>query len=165
MSREFPHRPVLAVAGVVFHRGRVLLIRRGREPARGQWSIPGGVVRLGETLEEALRREIREETGVEAIPLGPVEVVERILPTEDGRIRFHYVIVDFVCRYKEGVPCAASDALELRWVPIERLGALDLPKETRKIIEKAHDYRGTAGLTFWPLDRSQESAERDSPPS
>lgn len=143
MGREFPHRPVLAVAGVTFHEGRVLLIRRGREPARGRWSIPGGVVRLGETLEEALRREIREETGVEVAVLGPVEVVERILPTQDGRIRFHYVIVDFACRYKGGVPRAASDAMDLRWVPMDRLDGVDLTKDTRRVIKKAYSHRDT----------------------
>jgi ADP-ribose pyrophosphatase YjhB (NUDIX family) len=102
------------VGAVVVHCGRVLLIRRGQEPRRGQWSLPGGLVELGETLEAALVRELREETGLTVEPVELVELLDRII-AEDGRVRYHYVIADYLCRVTGGRPRAASDAAAVRW--------------------------------------------------
>ncbi len=123
----------MAVGAVVVRAGDVLLVRRGRPPGRGLWSIPGGAVRLGEPLEAALRRELREETGLEVRPEAVVKVVERILP-EGGRIRYHYVIVDYACTVAGGELRAASDAEEARWVPCQDLEAWGLTGETREVL-------------------------------
>jgi 8-oxo-dGTP diphosphatase len=123
MQREFPSAPLAGVGAVVVHQGRVLLIRRGTEPALGQWSLPGGLVELGESLAEALRREVREETGLLVEPVELVELLDRIYREdrhedghEDGRVRYHYIIADYLCRVTGGELRAASDAAAVRWV-------------------------------------------------
>ncbi|MGH9649673.1 MAG: NUDIX hydrolase, partial [Terriglobales bacterium] len=96
MRREFPDHPMVGVGGVVIHRGRVLLIRRGGEPLKGEWSLPGGLVELGEELAEAARREVKEETGLDVEPLEILNIFDRIF-SEGGRVRYQFVIVDFAC--------------------------------------------------------------------
>jgi ADP-ribose pyrophosphatase YjhB (NUDIX family) len=125
---------------------RVLLIRRGQEPLKGEWSLPGGAVELGETLEEAVRREVLEETGLVVEPVDVVEAFDRIARDEAGRVRYHYVLVDFLCRVKDGADLAcpiacATDALEGRWAGPEELNGLT--PLTVKVIEKA--WRMAAG--------------------
>ena len=114
MRREFPSLPLVGVGGIVVHRGRVLLIQRGKEPRKGQWSLPGGMVELGESLEDALVRELREETGLAVEPVELVELLDRIV-VEGGRVRYHYVIADYLCRIQGGRLRAASDAAAVRW--------------------------------------------------
>ena len=110
MKREYPDRPIVGVGGVVVHRQRALLIRRGCEPLKGEWSIPGGMLELGEELAEGVRRELKEETGLEVEPLEIVATFDRI--TRDGkRVKYHYVIVDYVCRLKRGRLKPASDVV------------------------------------------------------
>ena len=139
MSREFPQRPIPAVGAIVFEGDRVLLVRRGKEPGLGLWSIPGGAVHLGERLEEAVRRELREETGLDVRPVRIIHVVERILP-EQGRIRYHYVIVDYLCTVDSGILEAASDAQEARWFSQAELPGLGLSEETLRVIELARSF-------------------------
>jgi 8-oxo-dGTP diphosphatase len=114
MQREFPAAPLAGVGAVVVHCGRVLLVRRATEPARGQWSIPGGLVELGESLKEAVVREVREETGLIVEPVELIELLDRIY-RDDGRVRYHYVIADYLCRVTGGELRAGSDAAETRW--------------------------------------------------
>ena len=149
MEREFPESPRLAVGAVVVDRGRVLLVRRGKEPLKGHWSLPGGALELGESLEEGLVREVREETGlaVEAVEL--IELLDRI-HREGERVRYHYVIADYLCRVVGGEVQAGSDADAVRWV--ERVewsspSALKLDPITVRVIE--------AG---WQRAREMESA-------
>src|SRR2546428_7972306 len=112
MAREFPERPVVGVGAVVIDGSRVLLVKRANEPLKGEWSLPGGAVEIGETLEAAIRREVREETGLD-VEVGPiVDVLDRIRYDPDGRIKFHYVLVDFLCRPLCGTLQGASDAQE-----------------------------------------------------
>lgn len=137
MQREFPECPLVGVGAVVVDDNRVLLVRRGTEPLRGHWSLPGGVLELGESLTDGLIREVREETGIAVEPLELVELLDRI-HREGDRIRFHYVIADYLCRLTGGELRAASDADEVRWV--ERAewnshSALKLDPITVRVIE------------------------------
>jgi ADP-ribose pyrophosphatase YjhB (NUDIX family) len=119
VQREFPQSPLVGVGAVVVHEGRVLLVRRGSEPLKGHWTLPGGVLEVGETLVEGVVREVREETGLVVEPLELVELLDRIHPgsgREAGRVRYHYVIADYLCRVTGGELRAASDADAVRWV-------------------------------------------------
>jgi 8-oxo-dGTP diphosphatase len=136
-SREFPNRPIVGVGAVVIDGDRVLLVRRGHEPLKGEWSLPGGAVELGETLETAVAREVREETGVE-IEVGPlVGVFDRLRRDDDGRVRYHYVLVDFVCRAIGGTLLCASDADEAAWVDRAELAAYGVAPATIDVIATA----------------------------
>lgn len=115
MQREFPEMPLVGVGAVVVDQGRVLLVRRGTEPMKGHWSLPGGLVELGETLAAAVVREVREETGLTVEPLELIELLDRI-HREGERVRYHYVIADYLCRVAGGQLRAASDAEAVRWV-------------------------------------------------
>ncbi len=115
MQREFPSSPLVGVGAVLVHEGRVLLVQRGHEPAKGQWSLPGGLIDVGESLREAVTREVREETGLIVEPVELIELLERIHRDGD-RVRYHYVIADYLCRVVGGALAAASDADAVRWV-------------------------------------------------
>lgn len=138
MQREFPEAPLVGVGAVIVQDGRVLLIRRGRDPMKGHWTLPGGVLEVGESLSEGVAREVREETGLDVEVLELVELLDRI-HREDGSVRFHYVIADYLCRVTGGELQAASDADAVRWV--ERAewnshSALLLDPITVRVIEK-----------------------------
>ena len=135
--REFPDRPIVGVGAVVLDGGRVLLVKRGHEPLKGEWSLPGGAVELGETLQAAIAREVAEETGL-VVEVGPVvEVLDRIRVEPDGRVRFHYVLVDFLCRPSGGTLACASDADEAIWAEVASLDAFRLTDATMGVIRKA----------------------------
>ena len=157
MKREFPDHPLVGVGGVVIHRNRVLLIRRGGEPLKGEWSIPGGLVELGEQLPEGARRELREETGLEVEPLEVVAVFDRIMydthPTpkqkshsrgkEGGRrrrVRYHYVIVDYVCRVRRGRLTPGSDVVDARWVRPADLPKYHLTEMATWVVHRAFEF-------------------------
>lgn len=115
MQREFPEAPLVGVGAVVVEGGRVLLVRRGSEPLKGEWSLPGGLVEVGEPLSVAVIREVREESGLIVEPVELIELLDRI--HRDGeRVRYHYVIADYLCRVTGGELRAASDADAVRWV-------------------------------------------------
>ena len=137
MQREYPLAPLVGVGAVVVDRGRVLLVRRGREPLKGEWSLPGGMLELGEGLTTGVVREVREETGLDVEPVELVELLDRI-HREGERVRYHYVIADYLCRVTGGKLQAASDADAVRWV--ERAewnshSALKLDPITVRVIE------------------------------
>jgi ADP-ribose pyrophosphatase YjhB (NUDIX family) len=138
MKREYPEHPIVGVGGVVVHRHRALLIRRGSEPLKGEWSIPGGMLELGEELAEGVRRELKEETGLEVEPLEIVAAFDRI--TRQGkRVKYHYVIVDYVCRRKRGRLKPASDVVDARWARREDLPKYHLTEMATKVILKAFE--------------------------
>ena len=133
MKREFPRQPNVGVGGVVIHRGRVLLVLRAREPLKGRWSIPGGLVEVGEELETAVKRELKEETGLSVEPRQVIEVFDRI-QREGRRVRYHFVIVDYLCRLKSGKLRPDSDVLDARWAKRENLTQYDLTEKAREVI-------------------------------
>jgi ADP-ribose pyrophosphatase YjhB (NUDIX family) len=140
MKREYPVAPIVAVGAVILDGDRILLIRRDREPARGRWSFPGGAVELGESLEEAVMREALEETGLR-VSVGEVAtVIDRVERNEDGRVRYHYVIVDFFARAVGGTLRPASDVSDARWVGLEELDRLELTEKAgalaRRLLQK-----------------------------
>jgi 8-oxo-dGTP diphosphatase len=143
-TRSYPPRPVVAVGAVILEGDCVLLVKRAHEPLKGEWSLPGGVVEIGETLEAALAREVLEETGLE-IDVGPVvEVIDRIHRASDGRIEFHFVIVDYLCRPSRPQPLAhGSDADEVRWVSAADLASYRTTEKAMSVIWKARALAGT----------------------
>lgn len=136
MKREYPEVPFIGVGAVLIQDGRVLLIRRGQPPLLGEWSLPGGVLECGETLREAVIREAREETGLVVETGEMLGVYERVIRAENGRVRYHYVLIDFLCRPASGDMKAGSDAAEVRWFAPEELAALNLPRDTQEVIGK-----------------------------
>ncbi|MFW5909851.1 MAG: NUDIX hydrolase [Thiohalospira sp.] len=131
-----PEAPQVAAAAVVVHRGSVLLVRRAHPPRAGLWAIPGGMVRAGETLQEAAEREIHEETGVTIRAGAPVHAFDLLEHDDQGRLCFHYVVVDLMADYLEGEVVAASDAAEARWVAPAELTDLPVDAETRRILRR-----------------------------
>jgi ADP-ribose pyrophosphatase YjhB (NUDIX family) len=136
-SRLYPARPLVGIGIVVLRGDEVLLVRRGRPPAQGAWSLPGGAQRLGETAEEAARRELAEETGLSVGPLHLAGHVDSIHRDADGKIAYHYTILDFCARYMEGEARAGGDAADLAWAKCNRLEDYALWKDAVIIIKKS----------------------------
>ncbi|HEX7679991.1 MAG TPA: NUDIX hydrolase [Thermoanaerobaculia bacterium] len=136
MSREYPDNPLIGVGAVIIQDNRVLLIQRGQPPLLGEWSLPGGHLECGETLLEATAREAREETSLTVETADLLGVYERIIRADDGRVRYHYVLIDFLCRTVAGDLQAASDAADVRWFTREELPALKLSADTVEVIHK-----------------------------
>jgi mutator protein MutT len=136
MSREYPDNPLIGVGAVIIQDNRVLLVRRGQPPLLGEWSLPGGVLECGETLREATVREAREETGLVVETGEMLGVYERVIRADHGRVRYHYVLIDFLCRTATGDLQAASDAADVRWFTREELPALKLSADTLEVIHK-----------------------------
>jgi len=141
-GREYPSRPIVGVGGVLFIAGRVLLIKRRFEPMAGRWSLPGGALEVGETLAEGLAREMKEETGLD-VGVGPVvDVFDRITRDDQGRVRFHYVLVDYLCTVRGGTPAAGSDVAEIALVDPDELARYDLTPKTLEVIGRARTLAG-----------------------
>lgn len=145
-GRKYPDRPLVGVGAVVFNGDSVLLVRRGKEPRAGQWSLPGGAQKLGETVFQAVCREVLEETGGEIEILGLLDVVDSISAGSQGAIEYHYTLVDVAAVWRGGALAAGGDAVEATWVQRSALAEHDLWSETVRIIELAFDrYRPKAG--------------------
>ncbi|MEX2262901.1 MAG: NUDIX hydrolase [Bryobacteraceae bacterium] len=140
-DRRYPKRPILGVGAVVLDRDQVLLVQRAGKPLEGWWSLPGGVVETGERLEEGIRREVREETGLEIAVVALVEIFERIIPDAQGVAEYHYVLMDYLCRPLGGTLQAADDAGLAEWVPRRRLSEYRITEGTVPVIEKAFRMR------------------------
>lgn len=140
-SREYPARPIIGVAGVVIDNDRVLLIRRGRAPLLGSWSLPGGALKVGETIVEGVAREVFEETGLHVTPLAHLATLDRIVRDTDGRVQYHYVLLDWLCiptSSAEIGPVAGGDALEAAWEQVEKLDDREgLDEVTLSVIQAA----------------------------
>jgi len=137
MNRKYPSHPIIGVGGIIFQQDQVLLVQRGKEPNLGQWSIPGGAVNTGETLKEAVVREVFEETHLEVEALALVKVLERIFRDPEGRAAYHYVLVDFLCRCRRGQLQSDSDAQDARFVPLKDLPSYAVAAFTQEVIQRA----------------------------
>ena len=137
MGKEYPPAPVVGVGGVVVRAGRALIIRRGHEPRKGEWSIPGGVVEIGESLHEAVRRELPEETGLRVEVGVLVEAFDRIHRDVAARVRYHFVILDFLCAAPDGLAVPGSDAEAVAWVTADELAAYGVNPHAAAVVRKA----------------------------
>jgi ADP-ribose pyrophosphatase YjhB (NUDIX family) len=133
-SRRYPDRPLLGVSVAVWRSERVLLVKRGRPPLLGKWSLPGGLVEAGETLAEAAARELGEETGVTADDFTAIDRAEIIVKDDDGRVDRHYVLIVFGATYRSGEAVAADDAADVRWVDASDVAGLDLTADTARLL-------------------------------
>ena len=147
MKRLYPDQPIVGVGAVIIKDGKIALIKRGNEPARGKWTIPGGLVELGESPEQAVVREAREETGLDVENPGLVDVVSNVDLDQKGKVKYHYVIIDYLVHVTAGDAEASSDAVELRWIQFDEVEKFDLTtsfrlffRHNRKKLEKASSY-------------------------
>lgn len=136
MSRQYPQYPLLGVGAIIVSGDKVLLVRRANPPLQGEWSLPGGLVETGETTQEAVAREVLEETGLQIEPVKLVEVFERILRDSEGRVEYHFVLIDYLCRITSGDAHAASDVSDVRWAKLDELAPLAVAPETCEVIRK-----------------------------
>jgi len=138
MRREYPRQPVVGVGAVIVDCGRVVLVKRGAEPARGKWSFPGGAVELGEAVRDAVVRETREECGldVEFVEETPMDAYDILTLDKDGRLQYHYVLLQFLVRPKQGKLEPTSDAIDARWVPFKEVEKYDLAESVRSFFRK-----------------------------
>jgi 8-oxo-dGTP diphosphatase len=135
VKRLYPEQPVVGVGAIILRGGKILLEKRGNAPARGQWTIPGGVVEVGESLESAVARETKEETGLDVKAATLIDVVDQVHIDKAGKIEYHYVIIDYIVE-AIGEPKAASDADQLKWIPISEVEAYDLTPSFRRFFVK-----------------------------
>ena len=137
MQREYPQQPLVGVGAIIIADGRVALIKRGKAPLLGEWSIPGGMLELGETLRRGAEREAREETGLTVRATELLGVFERIVPDAEQRTSYHYVLIDSLCEVVSGELRAGGDAADARWFTPEEVAALPLPEDTASVIRMA----------------------------
>ncbi len=135
-NRRYPTQPIVGVGAIILRDGKILLEQRGNEPAKGQWTIPGGVVEVGESLETAVVRETKEETCLEVEVVGLIDVVDQVHRDDQKRIEYHFVIVDYLAKVVGGDMHVASDAADLRWVPLGEVESYDLASSFRRFFVK-----------------------------
>jgi 8-oxo-dGTP diphosphatase len=145
-SRRYPDRPIVAVGAIVAENGRVLMARRGKEPSYGLWSVPGGAVHLGEDLKAAACREIKEELGIEVELTDVIEIMERVTRDAEGRIQYHYVVIDYLARHVGGEPTPSPEALEVRWIAPEDFPRYEMTRGTADIILRMLEKGKRAGV-------------------
>lgn len=145
LGREYPERPVVGVGGVVIRDGAVLLVKRSAEPLKGTWTLPGGVVECGEPLQDAVARELREETGLQVRVVEMIEVFDRIVRDEAGRVRYHYVLVDYLCEGDSREAVAGSDVSAVAWVRPEEFSAYAVLERACAVIHRAFELRRRRG--------------------
>lgn len=136
VRRFYPNQPVVGVGAIIVCNGKILLEKRKGEPGKGKWSVPGGLVELGETTENAVIREVKEETGLDVADPQLIDVMDNIVRDENGEIKYHFVIIDYFLRLKGGEPKAADDAEELKWIPLNEVEKFDLTKTFRAFLQR-----------------------------
>jgi mutator protein MutT len=136
LKRLYPNQPIVGVGAIIICNGKLLLEKRKNEPGKGKWSVPGGLVELGESVEQTVIREVKEETGLEVEKPEHIDVVDNIIRDESGRVKYHFVIIDYFMRLKGGTLKAASDAEELKWVSLNDVEKYDLTKTFREFFQR-----------------------------
>jgi len=136
VKRLYPKQPIIGVGAVIIKDGKILLEKRKNEPGKGKWSIPGGLVELGENVEQTVMREVKEETGLEVEKPEHIDVVDNVTRDENGEIKYHFVILDYFVKFKGGTLKATSDAEELRWVTFDEVEKYDLTKTFREFFQR-----------------------------
>ena len=136
MKRLYPDQPIVGVGAIIISEGKILLEKRKNAPGKGKWSIPGGLVELGERIEQAVIREVKEETGLDVVEPCLVDVVDNVDLDENGKVKYHFVIVDYLVKVEKGVLKAASDAEDLRWVPFNEVEGYDLTTSFRFFFQR-----------------------------
>jgi len=136
MNRSYPEHPIIGVGAVVVDGSRVLLVRRANEPHKGEWSVPGGMLELGEKLRDGVRREVLEETGLVVEPGEVLDVFDSIFTDGQGRMQYHYVLIDFLCRHMSGEAKAGTDVSEVRWISENDLPAMGLSESVGQVVRK-----------------------------
>jgi mutator protein MutT len=147
LKRLYPNQPIVGVGAVIIQDGRILLEKRKNEPGKGKWSIPGGLVELGENVEQTVIREVREETGLEVEKPEHIDVVDNVVRDDNGEIKYHFVIIDYFVKLKGGRMKATSDAEELRWVTFDEVEKHDLTKTFREFFKR--NYKRLQELNSW----------------
>jgi len=148
-DRRYPRWPLIGVGALIFQRGRILMAQRGKQPSQGLWSLPGGALETGESLEAAVRREVREETGLEVKPARVFEIFERIMRDRRGIPEYHYVLIDYICRVTGGALRAGDDVCRVEWFREVDLRELEITEGTLAVIERAfRDGRGKLRATL-----------------
>lgn len=152
MDRRYPRKPMVGVGAVIFRGQQVLLVQRGTEPAMGKWSLPGGLVELGESLHDAVRREVREEVGLDIQVLDLIVALDRVIFDAEGKIEYHYVLLDFLCSPETGEkPSPASDVKDCRFFALEELPLDNLTRGTEKVVREAFArHRGKSSRIYDP---------------
>lgn len=140
MNRRYPEKPMVGVGAIIFRNDSVLLIQRGRQPSLGKWSIPGGLVEVGESLRDAVAREVLEESGLQVAVHDLVVALDRVIHDADGKIEYHYVLLDFLCEAGPGQPAPATDVLNCAFVPIDALKDFSLTDGTEQAILRAYSF-------------------------
>jgi len=136
LKRLYPDKPIVGVGAIIIHEGKILLEKRKNAPGKGKWSVPGGLVGLGESIEQAVIREVKEETGLDVAEPRLVDVVDHISLDKKGAVKYHFLIVDYLVKVVRGVPKAASDAEDLKWVPFSGVEECDLTKSFRAFFQR-----------------------------
>ena len=136
VKRLYPKQPIIGVGAVIIKDGKILLEKRKNEPGKGKWSIPGGLVELGESVEQTVIREVKEETGLDVEKPEHIDVVDNIIRDENGEVKYHFVIIDYFVKLKGGTLEAKSDAEELKWVPLNEVEKYDLTKTFREFFKR-----------------------------
>lgn len=149
MNRRYPEMPLAGVGAIIFRGDAVLLVKRGNPPSSGKWSIPGGLVELGESLDAAVRREVREEVGLEVKVVDLVAALDRVIYDGSSRIEYHYVLLDFLCESIHGDPVAATDAAECMFIPLKDLASCDLTRGTELVVRRAFEKAGEKGIPVY----------------
>lgn len=137
MKRKYPDRPVAGVGAIIVHNGNILLVKRGSDPGKGKWSVPGGLVELGETVQDTVVREVKEECNLDIEVHGLIDVVDNLIPDEKGKWQYHFIILDYFAEVKgECNPIAGSDIQTLKWVPLEEAKNMELTQVFREFLER-----------------------------
>ena len=141
VKRDYPEHPIIGVGAVIVQNGRVLLVRRDTEPLRGEWSVPGGMLELGEKLRDGVRREVFEETGLDVEPGEVLDVFDSIFTDTLGRTQYHYVLIDYLCQPLSGEARAGSDVSDVRWVRPDALAAMGLRETIEQVVRRGLEHK------------------------